>query len=247
MANKSTHKEGQSSNLHFIISCEHASNAIPEEWAYLFRDGNEVLKSHRGWDPGALPLAKKLAKLLNVQEVVYPFGRLLIEPNRSLHHPKLFSEFTKNLSPSAKQKLIDEFWTPHRNEILKRINSIRGEKSALHIGVHTFTPVFDGQVREVDIGLLYDPGREMEKSFCNALRKSLNAQFPDLKIRMNQPYKGSADGLTTSLRKQFTPEEYMGIELEVNQKFSKLPESDYAVFCEKISHCIADTAIGRRE
>ena len=235
------------SGLHFIISCEHATNAIPAEWAHLFRDSDEILKSHRGWDPGALPIAKKLAKMLNVQEVVYPFGRLLIEPNRSLHHPKLFSEFTKKLSRSDKQKLIDEYWTPHRNEIVRRIHIVSDKKSTLHIGVHTFTPVFDGQVRDVDIGLLYDPGRDREKSFCNALRKSLNTQFPDFKIRMNQPYKGSADGLTTSLRKQFPPDEYMGIELEVNQKFSELPESDYAVFCEKLSRCIAETAIGRRE
>lgn len=235
------------SNLRFIISCEHASNAIPDEWAHLFMGSDEVLKSHRGWDPGALPIAKKLAKILNVHEVVYPFGRLLIEPNRSMHHPKLFSEFTKNLRRSDKQKLIDEYWTPHRNEIVERINRVPSDKTTLHFSVHTFTPVFDGQVRDVEIGLLYDPEREREKSFCNALRKSLKTQFPHFKIRMNQPYKGSADGLTTSLRKQFATEEYMGIELEVNQKFSELPESDYAVFCEEISRCIADTATGKSE
>jgi len=236
----------ETSGLHFIISCEHASNAVPDEWAHLFRDGGEVLKTHRGWDPGALPIAQRLAKRLNVPAMVYPYGRLLIEPNRSLHHPNLFSEFTKNLSRSDKQKLIDMYWTPHRDKILKMVNSVHGKKTTLHIGVHTFTPVFDGVVRKVDIGLLYNPKRKNEKSFCTALKKNLKSEFPELKIRMNEPYKGSADGLTTSLRKQFFPDDYLGIELEVNQKFRELPQAGYEKFCRKLSGCIADTAIGTR-
>ena len=43
-------------------------------------------------------------------------------------------------------------------------------------------------------------------------------QNPELKIRFNYPYLGKADGFTTYLRKIF-PENYIGIELEVNQKF----------------------------
>ena len=34
---------------------------------------------------------------------------------------------------------------------------------------------------------------------------------------MNQPYKGSSDGLTTYLRNKFETSQYLGIELEVNQ------------------------------
>lgn len=34
---------------------------------------------------------------------------------------------------------------------------------------------------------------------------------------MNYPYLGKSDGFTTSLRKQF-PFQYIGIELEINQK-----------------------------
>ncbi|MEO8932838.1 MAG: N-formylglutamate amidohydrolase, partial [Xanthomarina sp.] len=38
--------------------------------------------------------------------------------------------------------------------------------------------------------------------------------------RFNYPYLGKADGFTSYLRKQF-PKNYLGIEIEVNQKFSK--------------------------
>ena len=45
-------------------------------------------------------------------------------------------------------------------------------------------------------------------------------ELPKFKVRFNSPYLGKADGFTTYLRKKF-PDKYSGIELEVNQKFSK--------------------------
>jgi hypothetical protein len=48
-------------------------------------------------------------------------------------------------------------------------------------------------------------------------KKDLNAHLPDQRIRMNYPYLGKADGFTTSLRQEFQ-EQYIGIELELNQK-----------------------------
>jgi hypothetical protein len=38
-------------------------------------------------------------------------------------------------------------------------------------------------------------------------------------VRFNYPYLGKADGFTTFMRKQF-PKNYIGIEIEVNQKFA---------------------------
>jgi predicted N-formylglutamate amidohydrolase len=43
---------------------------------------------------------------------------------------------------------------------------------------------------------------------------------PQLKIRSNYPYLGNADGFTTYLRKRFQ-KNYLGIELEINQKLLK--------------------------
>ena len=50
-------------------------------------------------------------------------------------------------------------------------------------------------------------------------KKELLHQNKALNIRYNYPYLGKADGFTTYLRKQF-PTNYMGIEIEVNQKFA---------------------------
>jgi len=73
-----------------LISCEHAGNEVPDSYSTLFSDANEVLESHRGWDPGALEVAQFLVDQLQVQSFLMPVTRLLIEMNRSLDNPQLF-------------------------------------------------------------------------------------------------------------------------------------------------------------
>ena len=42
---------------------------------------------------------------------------------------------------------------------------------------------------------------------------------PELRLRRNYPYQGRGDGLTALLRKRHPDAAYVGIELEVNQRF----------------------------
>ena len=88
----------------------------------------------------------------------------------------------------------------------------------LHISSHSFTPRLDGIERRADVGLLYDPRRAGEQRFCLAWKRALESASPGLVVRRNYPYRGSADGLTTHLRRRFAERSYSGIELEVNQK-----------------------------
>jgi len=201
-----------------ILTCEHAFNTIPQEYQDLFINAEEILESHRGYDPGALDLFNELKDLADFSSF-HETGRLLVEVNISKGHSNLFSEFTKNLSETSKIKLLKEYYFPYRNSIEKQISSLirKGEK-LLHFSVHTFTPNLNEEIRNTDIGLLYDPSRSAEKEFCINFKRNLKDQNPELKIRFNYPYLGKADGFTTYLRKRF-PENYMGIELEVSQNF----------------------------
>lgn len=90
---------------------------------------------------------------------------------------------------------------------------------ALHLGVHTFTPVLSGSVRRADVGLLYDPSRALERSWAAAWRRAIRRRRPDLVVRRNYPYLGVSDGLTTHLRRSLGTEKYAGLELEVNQRW----------------------------
>jgi predicted N-formylglutamate amidohydrolase len=201
-----------------ILTCEHAFNTIPQEYQDLFSNAQGTLDSHRGYDPGALDLFNELKDLADFS-FFQETGRLLVEVNRSKGHSNLFSEFTKKLSEISKTKLLDEYYFPYRNSVEKQISNLIGKgETVLHFSVHTFTPNLNEEIRNTDIGLLYDPSRSGEKKFCINFKRNLKDQDPELKIRFNYPYLGKADGFTTYLRKIF-PENYIGIELEVNQKF----------------------------
>ena len=87
----------------------------------------------------------------------------------------------------------------------------------IHISSHSFTAELDGKVRDTDVGLLYHPARRGEAELCARWKETLAALAPELRIRRNYPYAGKGDGLTSHLRMRFTPGDYVGIELEVNQ------------------------------
>lgn len=89
----------------------------------------------------------------------------------------------------------------------------RGHR-VIHISSHSFTAELNGKVRGADVGLLYDPGRRREVEVCARWKQCLAAFAPE---RRNYPYAGKGDGLTSHLRRRFGQNDYVGIELEVNQ------------------------------
>jgi|LakMenEpi03Aug12_release.lakeMendotaPanAssembly.Ray.scaffolds.fasta_scaffold559542_1 predicted N-formylglutamate amidohydrolase len=211
--------------MKLIITCEHGGNHVPKKYQPLFNEATHLLESHEAIDFGALKLAKALAPLASYFFYT-EITRLLVELNRSPHHPKLFSSFTKGLSLLEKKRLLEKYYYPYRNHVFQTIqNEINKKEKILHLSVHSFTPVFNSILRKVDIGLLYDPKRAPEKLFCHEWKRVMRSLDSNYRVRFNQPYLGIADGLVTYLRKQFSAESYVGIELEVNQ--SLLCSSDY--------------------
>lgn len=204
--------------MKLVLTCEHAGNLIPKNFQPLFTGAKEDLNSHRGYDPGAHDLFTFLRKLADYNKE-NPISRLLVEINRSLGHSQLFSEFTRQLSASEKENILETYYHPYRREVEQNIQDYlsKGEQ-VLHLSIHSFTPILNGEMRNADIGLLYDPGRKEEKLFCQTFKSRLLQESSDMKIRFNYPYLGKADGFTTYLRRKFQ-KNYLGLEIEVNQKF----------------------------
>jgi predicted N-formylglutamate amidohydrolase len=204
----------------FILTCEHAGNEIPAEYEHLFREKEEVLFTHQAIDFGALRLAKHLATELSRPLYYTTTSRLLVEANRSLENEELFSDYTKNLTANEKQALLDNYYFPHRGQVEEAVaGAIAAGQQVVHLAVHTFTPVLAGEVREADIGILYDPDHPGEEAWARHLQTVLADQNPDRKVRFNSPYPGTADGFPMYLRKIFSSGGYRGFELEINQKF----------------------------
>lgn len=209
-----------------LITCEHGGNRVPPRYAALFAPHRDLLETHRGWDPGALDLARVFARDLCAPLIYSTTTRLLVELNRSEHHRALFSAITRDLPAPEKQRILERWYHPHRRRVVECAQRGIDEAGAvLHLAMHTFTPVLDGVTRSTDVGLLFDPSRAFERRFCTRWQRLLRGVRPDLTIHRNRPYRGVSDGLGTSLRRRWPASKYAAVELEVNQKFALGPRA----------------------
>ena len=202
----------------FIITCEHGGNRIPAPYRGLFQGRRALLDSHRGYDPGALVMARGLARAYRAPLVTSTISRLLIDLNRSIGHPRVFSAATRGAPASLRAKIAEQHYWPYRLRVERLVRqSVSRRRRVIHISSHSFTPELDGKVRSADVGLLYHPGRRGEAELCARWKSSLAELAPQLRVRRNYPYAGKGDGLTSYLRQRFAPSVYVGIELEINQ------------------------------
>jgi len=146
-------------------------------------------------------------------------SRLLIDLNRSIGHPQLFSPATRGAPQDLREQIVERHYRPYRAHVEELVETAvsRGRR-VIHISSHSFTPALNGKMRGADVGLLYDPRRPGEAALCARWKVSLAAIAPRLRVRRNYPYAGKGDGLTAHLRRRFSPDAYVGIELEVNQR-----------------------------
>ncbi len=203
-----------------VISCEHASDRVPAAFrdvlpaSYIRRSG------HRAVDFGAAAAAGRLARALGAPLVLGRVTRLLVDLNRSAHHPRLFSERTRLLSPTTRARILARHWRPYRDRVQALVaERIAARSRVLHLSVHSFTPRLDGRTRPTDASLLYDPARGPERAFARMWLDDLRHALPELRLHANRPYRGSADGFTTHLRRSHSSLSYLGLELELNQRY----------------------------
>lgn len=203
----------------YLVSCEHGGNRIPARYRPLFQGCDALLDSHRGYDCGALLMARALAKAFGAPLVTSTISRLLIDLNRSIGNPRVFSTATRRAPSDLRAKIAEQHYWPYRLQVERLVRqSVSRGRRVIHISSHSFTPVLDGKVRSADVGLLYHPGRRGEVELCARWKSSLEELAPRLRIRRNYPYAGKGDGLTAYLRQRFTAIAYVGIELEINQR-----------------------------
>jgi predicted N-formylglutamate amidohydrolase len=207
-------------SIRLLVTCEHGGNRVPSAYRPWFEHAGRALASHRGFDAGALMMARTLAGTLRDADLVFStVSRLVVELNRSLRHPQLFSTFTRAAPPAVRAEIFECYYAPYWAAVENLVErALRRRRYVVHIGSHSFTPILDGDVRDADLGLLYDPRRAREALLCALWRDALRRRRPDWRVRRNYPYRGASDGLTTGLRRRFPPSRYLGVELEINQR-----------------------------
>jgi len=212
---------------HVLVSCEHASNRLPDE----MEAPAELMERHVAWDPGALPIARRLAKEFDAPLHQGEYSRLVVDLNRTVGNSRLIRrvsdgheiDFNRDLDPDEVERRIERYYRPYREAVFEGVTRIIDEEGrCVHLCIHTFTPVLDGTVRGNDIGLLYDPSREPESAIVRDLREDLTERS-GLTVWLNRPYQGTADGILPRVRERHSQDRYVAIELEVNQKFAVDP------------------------
>ena len=182
----------------FLVTCEHGGNRIPAPYRSLFHGQAALLATHRGFDAGALVMANALAKATHAPLVTSTVSRLLVDLNRSLGHPHVFSAASRAAPSMVRAKIVEQYYLPYREQVERLVRrSVSRGRRVIHISSHSFTPKLYGKVRRADVGLLYDPGRPGEVKLAARWKAALAEAAPELRIRRNYPYAGKGDGLTS--------------------------------------------------
>lgn len=191
----------------FVFTCDHASNYLPAEFGTLGLPV-EDLSRHIAWDPGALPVARRMADALDATLIETRVSRLVIDCNRPLDAPDLVSPVSEttaipgNTGLSEKQRAarIDLAWRPFHDTIAEIIDRrlAHGQETRL-VSVHSFTPVYKGRSRPWHIGIIHDDDRRLAAPLISALRR-----LAGVTIGVNEPYS-PADRVYFTLEKHARP------------------------------------------
>jgi predicted N-formylglutamate amidohydrolase len=224
-----------------VVTCEHAVNRVPARYASLFASSGRLLQTHRAYDRGALELARVLSQQLDATLFSATATRLLVDLNRSPRNGTMLSRFTRALDAPSRRALLDRYYYPYRLRVESLVaDAVKSGPPVCHVSVHSFTPVLRGSVRRADVGLLYDPNRHLEVELCLDVQRALRQIRSDLVVRRNYPYRGTTDGMTSYLRKCFGPQQYVGIELEINQRWPRQGGRAWRAYQQDVIRALAE-------
>lgn len=215
--------------MRLLVTCEHASGALPDG-ADLGLSA-EVLASHVSMDRGAATIARELARLTGAPLHVGRYSRLWVDLNRREGNPAVILAETYGLRVPGNERLTDEereariaaVHRPYREAALADARRLAAEGHCLHLSMHSFDPSLDPEGRAFDCGVLFDLERTPERELARALAEQLRSRGDD--VRLNEPYHGVPEGLTSWLRERLPKERYSGIEVEASQGWMDGPDA----------------------
>ena len=200
-----------------LLVVEHAGRRIPKALGFLGLAAGE-LERHIAWDIGAEGLARGLSERLDAPLVLQRYSRLVYDCNRPPEAPDAMprlSELTpipgnENLTADERKARVEALYRPFHAAVARLIDErdARGRRSVL-VTVHSFTPVYKGVRRSLDLGVLHDS----DARFADRLLGILDGEA-DLTVRRNEPY-GPKDGVTHTLVLHALPRALDNVMLEV--------------------------------
>ena len=176
-------------NNTIALTCEHATNVLPQEYKWTDNDLENFANSHWGWDPAALDVAMYLAQELKCILIHSLYSRLLVDVDRDITSDSLFRQsgdgknidLNQNMSKEEEHNRIIKYHMPYYNALREVSEKV---DPTITVSIHSFTPIYEGNVRDMEVGVLFTDSEELGQRVYEEVNERR------LIARMNEPYYG---------------------------------------------------------
>ena len=174
-----------------FLTADHAGRAIPRLLGRLGLPESE-LGRHIAWDIGIAGVTERLSALLDATAVMQNYSRLVIDCNRDPAVPSSIPEMSEateipgNIGLSTEQRALRRraIFEPYHARLETLLEARQAAKRrTVYVAMHSFTPVFKGESRAMQVGVLYNRDARLAEIMLDLLRAE-----GDLTVGDNAPY-----------------------------------------------------------
>ena len=212
-------------NSPFLITCEHASNALPPELIATAAD-QKFMDTHWAWDLGAPQVSRELSQKTDSPAVLATLSRLVCDVNRGPEHANWirkqalghYFSFNANVSEAEHTRRRINYYEPYHRAVdsMARLRTNVNSKVLL-IAIHSFTPHYDGEDRWMEMGVVFDECAKEADQLYESLRKE------GFSTALNEPYSGAL-GQMYSPRRHGKHNSIPYLEIEMRQDLFTTPK-----------------------
>ena len=214
-----------------VFVCEHASCFVPDEFAGLGLDA-DALKSHVAWDPGAWAVAQELSAVFDAPLVAPGVSRLVYDCNRPAQAQSAVPQKSEiydipgniGLNDADRLARAERFYLPYRNALTAILDdAVNVGRRPAFITIHSFTPVYHGARRTLDLGILHDTDARLADEILNVISAE-----GELVAKSNEPY-GPEDGVTYTLAEHAIPRGLPNVMIEIRNDLLSGADAQHAM------------------
>jgi predicted N-formylglutamate amidohydrolase len=215
--------ENASGTSPVLLVCEHASLTLPAALGTLGLS-EEARSAHIAWDPGALAISRQLSSRFDATLIFQNFSRLAYDCNRPPESPDAMPAISeiyeipgnRNIGAAERQTRIDGIYRPWQRALAEMIAARNAAgRETIIVTIHTFTPIYKGAQRSVEIGILHDRDARLADAVLARAARGTGFRF-----ERNQPY-GPADGVTHTLVEHGLANGLLNVMIEVRNDLVK--------------------------
>ena len=214
----------------FVLTADHAGRRIPAALGDLGVSESERSR-HIAWDIGIAGVTACLADRLDAAAVLQEYSRLVIDCNRDPSWPSAMpdiSEYTlipgnRGLTDVQRQARADAIFHPYHDRITHLLDArLAAGQRTIIVAMHSFTPVFKGEARAMEVGVLYHQPTRLALTLLDLLRAE-----DGLTIGENAPYALTPDS-DYSIPFHAERRGLEHVEIEIRQDLITSPEGQAA-------------------